>query len=270
MESGWGNVACNHMRAAPQAPCSFRRAFTLIELLVVIAIIAILAAMLLPALAKAKQRANQTTCINNMHQLGLGIMLYIPEFNDNFPSISSRGQTFHPEDWIHWWTPGTASAFGVCQGVQNSQVAVMLSTSKSTNMFRCPMDKSDQQRNLQAGSGSVYNFSYTFNGSAINASHGMGLQFTGSTPSYFRQSMVKRSSDKVMFIEEPDSDAERPPGNTGGALDDGRASFKTDLSGNTMALRHSKKYGNVTFADGHSTVAPWQWSFNQTYNDASY
>ena len=251
---------------APRSTRSFRRAFTLIELLVVIAIIAILAAMLLPALSKAKNRANQIYCINNMRQLGLGMMLYLPEYKDCFPAIASRGQTFHPEDWIHWWPVGTVSGYGTCQGVQNSQVSVMLGTSRSTNMFRCPMDRFDTLRKLQSP---VYNFSYTFNGNN-NSSLGMGLQFANGTPSYFKMSMVKRSSEKIMFIEEPDSDTERPPGSTGTCLDDGRADFGTALDRNTMALRHSRKYGNVTFADGHAVNVPWQSSFDPNHNDATY
>ena len=62
-----------------------RSAFTLIELLVVIAIIAILAALLLPALSSAKEKAKRSTCVNHLHQIGIGLSVYMPDYNERVP-----------------------------------------------------------------------------------------------------------------------------------------------------------------------------------------
>src|SRR5262245_3304503 len=66
--------------------CRSRSAFTLIELLVVIAIIAILAAILFPVFAQAREKARQATCMSNLKQLGVGVMMYVQDYEGTYPN----------------------------------------------------------------------------------------------------------------------------------------------------------------------------------------
>jgi prepilin-type N-terminal cleavage/methylation domain-containing protein len=76
-----------------------RAAFTLIELLVVIAIIAILAAILFPVFAQARERARQISCVSNMKQLGLAVMMYAQDYDETYPLTANYGVAPDPTIW---------------------------------------------------------------------------------------------------------------------------------------------------------------------------
>jgi prepilin-type N-terminal cleavage/methylation domain-containing protein/prepilin-type processing-associated H-X9-DG protein len=114
----------------------FEHGFTLIELLVVIAVIAILAALLLPALSSAKDRSLGTSCLNNTHQIGLAVMLYADDSSDTYPNIG-----------IEWEAGPYQNALGKpCGGewfrsdrvTPNTPAPLVAAYLKNTKAFVCP------------------------------------------------------------------------------------------------------------------------------------
>src|SRR5436190_16472869 len=116
-----------------------KRGFTLIELLVVIAIIAILAAILLPVLSRAKAKAYRTQCTNNQHQIGIAYQLYAEDAEGKFPVYDgwAAGGGMRP---AAPYTAGGAGSFGGQEWETNRPLNQF---TKNVDIFHCPSDKGD-------------------------------------------------------------------------------------------------------------------------------
>ncbi len=107
-----------------------RFAFTLIELLVVIAIIMILAAILFPVFAAAREKARSTTCLSNMGQLGKAFMMYISDFDERFPDPSWGDRLGDLANWVYpckW-----------CRKIAFPDRGSLWTYTKNLNIYRCP------------------------------------------------------------------------------------------------------------------------------------
>lgn len=224
-------------------------AFTLIELLVVVAILGVLAALLLPALTRAKGKAHATACRNNQRQLGLAFLLYCGEHEDTFPTGAAASAVgAQPEDWIWWQMQAAPSGQTSMRDAQGSALAPYLSGYRSS-YFRCPADQdalAREQAWIQNMNHELYTYSYSLN---AHSEQGMAsfISKDRSRQVFNKLSAVTNPSQKIMLAEEKGSASDGP----GSAfIDDGR----WQPLGYPLTMRHAGK-ANVTFADGHVETA---------------
>lgn len=216
------------------APGKRARAFTLIELLVVVAIIGILAAMLLPALSRAKLYAKRAKCISNLHQMDIAAASYVGDNSDSFP-IAYYYTNINGISYSYAWDLTTIFTSSTNQVVPG----ILWQAQGNVQIQQCPSFDGSANWNSDPFTGYNYNTSYIGHGQGEDIpqpARSAALLHPGQTV-LFGDGQYSGGADKFMRAPWPN------PG------DD---SFYGRWSG-TQGFRHSNR-SNVAFADGHATT----------------